>query len=84
VRFLEEQLRLERDAHGEARRIIAGLVQRVPELEAPQDPPPATPDAPRARTNAAAPPDGGDVPPEQKRAQAGAQPWPWWQRVFGG
>jgi len=34
VGYLREQLRREQDAHAEARRIIAGLVQRVPELEA--------------------------------------------------
>ena len=34
---LREQLRREQDAHAEARRIIAGLVQRIPELEAPRE-----------------------------------------------
>lgn len=38
VHYLREQLRREQDAHSEARRIIAGLVQRVPELEAPAEP----------------------------------------------
>ena len=37
VRYLREQLRREQDAHAEARRIIAGLVQRIPELEAPRE-----------------------------------------------
>ena len=32
--YIREQLRREQDAHAEARRTIAGLVQRVPELEA--------------------------------------------------
>jgi hypothetical protein len=35
VRFVEGQLEAERQAHAEARRIIGGLVQRIPELEAP-------------------------------------------------
>ena len=53
ISTLEEQLRLEREAHAEARRIIAGLVERVP----PALPPPSeeplveeeaeTPDPPR-------------------------------------
>jgi hypothetical protein len=34
VRFVERQLEAERQAHAEARRIIGGLVQRIPELEA--------------------------------------------------
>lgn len=34
VSYLREQLRREQDAHAEARRAIAGLAQRVPELEA--------------------------------------------------
>lgn len=33
IRVLSEQLEAEREAHREARRIIAGLVQRIPELE---------------------------------------------------
>ena len=35
--FLKGQLEAERGASAELRRIIAGLVQRVPELEAPRD-----------------------------------------------
>jgi hypothetical protein len=77
VRFLEEQLRLERDAHGEARRIIAGLVQRIPELEAPQEPTQAAPDAPQAGAEGEG---RGTVAPEP---QAGAER-PWWRRMFGG
>lgn len=34
VAYLRSQLGQERQAHTEARRIIGGLVQRVPELEA--------------------------------------------------
>ena len=37
VRYLREQLRRGQDAHAEARRIIAGLVQGIPELEAPRE-----------------------------------------------
>lgn len=42
IEYLREQLEDEKQAHREAnrenRRIIAGFVQRIPELEAPQDP----------------------------------------------
>ena len=34
VDYMREQLRREREASAELRRIVAGLVQRVPELEA--------------------------------------------------
>ncbi len=36
IATLREQLQAERQAHAEARRIIAGLVERIPALEAPQ------------------------------------------------
>src|SRR5215213_5664290 len=41
LRYVEEQLQAERQAHAEARRIIAGLVERMPALEAPADAPEA-------------------------------------------
>ena len=50
VRYLRDQLRREQDAHGEARRIIAALTQRIPELEPPgtlQGTPRDTPTEPR-------------------------------------
>src|ERR671911_2668921 len=37
LRYVEQQLEAERQAHAEARRIIAGLVERIPALEAPTD-----------------------------------------------
>jgi hypothetical protein len=37
VAYLREQLQAERQAHAEARRIIAGLVERIPAIEAPSD-----------------------------------------------
>jgi predicted ArsR family transcriptional regulator len=37
VTFLRGQLTAEREAHSEARRIIAALTQRIPELEPPRD-----------------------------------------------
>jgi len=77
VRFMERQLEAERDAHREARRIIAGLVQRLPELE-----------APREETTHASESAGDDASnttpaPGGTRASEGSQR-PWWKRVFGG
>ncbi len=37
LRYVEGQLEAERQAHAEARRIIAGLVERIPAIEAPTD-----------------------------------------------
>ena len=42
LRFVERQLEAERQAHAEARRIIGGLVQRIPEFEPPRVPPGAS------------------------------------------
>jgi hypothetical protein len=38
VGYLREQLRREQDAHAEARRIIAALTSRIPEIEPPRSP----------------------------------------------
>jgi excisionase family DNA binding protein len=46
IRVLSEQLEAEREAHKEARRIIAGLVQRIPEIEAPSETAEPRPDSP--------------------------------------
>jgi len=73
VRYLREQLRREQDAHAEARRIIAGLVQRVPAIEAPSDAP--------------GPPSGGEDTPQRGETPGGQDrpaDRPWWRRVFGG
>jgi hypothetical protein len=40
ITTLRDQLEAERQAHAEARRIIAGLVERIPAIEAPSEPPP--------------------------------------------
>jgi hypothetical protein len=74
VAYLRSQLDQERQAHAEARRIIGGLVQRVPELEAPaQESPPESRESPRS--------------PAPTATESGAQEptrRPWWRRVFGG
>jgi hypothetical protein len=80
IDHLREQLKEEREANRENRRIIAGLVQRVPELEAPSEPR----DGPTEATEGAG---KGEVPslgspgPERRfwlaRASLG------WRRFFG-
>ena len=73
---LREQLQAERAAHAEARRIIAGLVERMPQLEAPSEPP----GAPSEAT-----PQPGRVEPQPsvEGAQEPAAPRSWWRRMFG-
>ena len=80
VRYLREQLRREQEAHAEARRIIAGLVQRVPAIEAPTGSPSPGSDAP-------GPPSGGEDTPQRGETPGGQDrpaDRPWWRRVFGG
>jgi|GEM_PF-1042221 hypothetical protein len=60
VTHLREQLDRERDASAELRRIVAGLVQRVPELEAAPEPR----NAPKMASESTV---DGDVPPEPER-----------------
>src|SRR5215211_3974063 len=67
---LERQLNAEREASAELRRIVAGLVQRIPELEAPSEPR----ESPETATETAESPTPG--------VQEGAQR-SWWRRWFG-
>jgi hypothetical protein len=76
LRYVEEQLDAERQAHAEARRIIAGLVERIPQLEPPAD----------SATGARGSPEPGGE--QQGSADAPQQPQaapsrPWWRRVLG-
>ena len=75
VAVLREQLAAERQAHAEARRIIAGLVERIPAIEAPQEPAeasePVEPEPERAEPRSGAP-----------GPQEGARR-PWWRKMFG-
>ena len=73
IDHLREQLREERAGSAELRRIVAGLVQRVPELEPAQEPreSPVTPsEEPRSNT----------VSPKQ---QEPTERRSWWREFFG-
>ena len=79
VEDLREQLQAERQAHAEARRIIAGLVERIPpQLEAPLE-------ARESPKTASADPDREQQPPRSAtgRVQTASER-PWWRRAFGG
>ncbi len=77
VRYLRDQLRREQDAHAEARRIIAGLVQRVPELEAPRE----QTESPQTVEEE---PGGTSPRPDAPGPQTGVERRSWWRRLFGG
>jgi excisionase family DNA binding protein len=82
VAYLREQLRREQDAHAEARRLLAGALERIPpQIEAPADAPADARGSPEAATE-----QPGRVGPqtEVEGPQEGAERVPWWRRVFGG
>ena len=73
---LRYQLDQEREANRENRRIIAGLVQRVPELGPAYEPR----DAPQATAGDA---QGHEERPFAEEAQEALEPRSWWRRFFG-
>jgi hypothetical protein len=74
IRYLESQVEEEREARRRADTLLARLMDRLPELEAPQEAreSPETPSG--AAPNAQAPPEP-ETPVEVR---------PWWRRWFGG
>jgi len=76
VEDLREQLQAERQAHAEARRIIAGLVERIPAIEAPQE-------ASEASETVEEAPERAEPQPATVESQEPVQR-PWWRRMFGG
>ncbi len=74
IAFLRDQLREERETNRENRRIIAGLVQRVPELEPVRGPR-------EAPVSASAQPGNGEAPEDQDGPQERRS---WWRRIFEG
>jgi DNA primase len=78
--YLRDQLDQERGANRENRRIIAGLVNRIPELEAaPQD---ASPDE-RESPQSASEPRSDKQQASQGYPEGEEQPVSWWRRLFG-
>jgi hypothetical protein len=74
--FLRRELEQRAEELSEMRRIVAALVQRVPELEPAREAPREPRDGP---TEAAEEPVRGGVPPEPQEAKSR----PWWRRMFG-
>jgi hypothetical protein len=75
IATLREQLQAERQAHAEARRIIAGLVERIPAIDAPQE-------ASEASETVEEKPERAEPRPATVESQESVQR-PWWRRVFG-
>ena len=69
INTLQEQLRLEREASAELRRIIAGLTQRIPAIEAPQE--------------ASESPLSGSEPRSDTQTPGHGERPSWWRRFFG-
>jgi hypothetical protein len=93
IRTLREQLESERRANEENRRLLAALIQRVPELEAPaSQEPPGTPESTieeperaEPRSSTAGPQAGPGRPRDTAEfPMRGSLTRPWWRRVFRG
>jgi hypothetical protein len=76
IATLREQLQAERQAHAEARRLLAAALERIPAIETPQE----SSEAPETVEEA----DSAESRSATAGAQEGAQRRPWWRRVFGG
>jgi excisionase family DNA binding protein len=73
---LREQLEAERQAHAEARRLLAAALERIPAIEAP-------PDERESPQTVEEEPKRAEPRPPAPGAQESVQR-PWWRRVFGG
>jgi hypothetical protein len=72
VRSLEDQLREERRANEENRRLLAAALERIPAIEAPRE----SPESPGPGEPTPTPTDSGARPENQSSR-------PWWRRIFG-
>jgi hypothetical protein len=82
VEELRDRVRALEEANRENRRIIAGLIQRVPELE-----PGTLRDEPHGPETVAEEPEGTDASTDREERETGVQRRPgersWWRRFFG-
>ena len=81
IGYLQRQVEEEREARRRADIMLTRLMDRLPELEAPQESPQEAQESPQRA------PEGQDTsgthPGRQEPAQ-GQEARPWWRRVFGG
>ena len=84
VAYLKAQLDIRTEELREHRRLLAGLIERVPELEAPADAPaPSQPNGEPSQDAANGAP-GPRAPADNTGNQKGSGRVSWWRRVFGG
>jgi hypothetical protein len=85
IRVLTEQLEAERAAGAELRRIVAGLVQRVPELEPARESSSVPPEATGEPETVAEEPYSTHAPPQPEKPVSGEQESKrsWWREFFG-
>jgi hypothetical protein len=76
IRYLERQVEEEREARRRADTLLAQLMQRIPELEAPSE-------RSEGRESPESPGPTGTTTEDEGEAQEGVQR-PWWRRMFGG
>jgi hypothetical protein len=74
---LRGQLEAERAAHEQTRRLLGGALERIPQLEAPSEPPSEGRESDLSADAGA----GRDTAPREPHKPAQR---PWWRRVFGG
>ena len=81
VEELRDRVRALEETNRENRRIIAGLIQRVPELESPRD----EPHGPETVTDEPSSTSASEAPPGRETASSqGPERRPsWWRRFFG-
>jgi hypothetical protein len=84
IATLREQLDLERQAHAEARRLLAAALERIPPaIEAPASPEPR--ESPETAESPGRQGRSQERPfTDEERPQEAAQPRSWWRRMFGG
>lgn len=70
---LREQLRAEREANRENRRLLAAALERIPEIESSEQTQEADPQAP-----------GGDADPEYREPASSGKSRSWWRWIVGG
>lgn len=80
IAYLEKQVEEEREARRRADTLLARLMDRVPELEAPSD----ADNLPRAREQAEKQTDGGSGSAAPPQPETAPEQRPWWRRLFGG
>lgn len=85
IASLEKQLESERQAHSEARRLLAAALERIPpQLEAPAREQEATQQSEEGAESTAERTTGPPRPtPGPERSSEGDIRRPWWRRVFG-